>query len=313
MFVTSPLSGSQNVTLLTSINTVDLVQLYRRKFKIDVSTEYGDINEINLYHCLDSDLRFFYPIITGSHTFYETLQKFDWYYLEEKYEYTFASEFVKSSDSVLEIGCGKGVFAKKISSDQYLGLEFNQKAINTAAKKGITVLREPIQAHAEAHPNKYDVVCAFQVLEHVADINSFVSSSLACLKDGGLLIYSIPSADTFIALVTNYILNMPPHHISWWSDQCLNYMAKLFSLKVLAIQHEKLATNHRRWYASTIILESFRNWLKLKHAVLDRSMRHELLNITATLAGIVLSRGLIDPRVLPDGASVTVVYQKQGR
>ena len=312
MFVTCPLSGSQNVSLLASLNTVDLAKLYRRKFKIDVSTEFGNITEINLYHCLDSDLRFFYPMVTGSHTFYETLQKFDWYYLDEKYEYTFAGEFVKRSDSVLEIGCGKGVFAKKISSDRYLGLEFNQKAIGTAAKEGITVLRESIQAHAEAHPNKYDVVCAFQVLEHIADIHSFVSSSLACLKEGGLLIYSIPSADTFIALVTNHILNMPPHHVSWWSDQCLYYTAKLFSLKVLAIQHEKLAANHRRWYASTIIMESFRNWLKLKPVVLDRSMGHELLNMTATLAGVALSRGLIDPRVLPDGASVTVVYQKQG-
>jgi hypothetical protein len=74
MFVTCPLSGSQNVSLLASLKTVDLAKLYRRKFKIGVSTEFGNITEINLYHCLDSDLRFFYPMVTGSHTFYETLQ-----------------------------------------------------------------------------------------------------------------------------------------------------------------------------------------------------------------------------------------------
>jgi 2-polyprenyl-3-methyl-5-hydroxy-6-metoxy-1,4-benzoquinol methylase len=241
------------------------------------------------------------------------LQKFDWYYLADKYEYTFARDFIKSSDSVLEIGCGKGVFAQKISAKTYLGLEFNQKAIDNAVGDGLLVLKESIQTHAAANPRKYDVVCAFQVLEHVAEINSFISSSLACLKVGGLLIYSVPSADTFLTLVTNYILNMPPHHISWWSDQCLTNVADIFNLNVLAIRHEKLATLHRRWYASTIVLASFRNWLNLKYTVLDRSLRYEILNAAALLIGSLLSRGLVDSRLLPDGASVTVVYQKQER
>jgi len=311
MSITCPLSGSQNVTPLATINTSDLVKLYRRKFGVNVAAEYGATRQLGLYHCLDSDLRFFYPMLTGSDTFYETLQKFDWYYLDEKYEYTFARDFIKNTDSVLEIGCGKGAFAQKISASQYLGLEFNQKAIDTAAAAGVTVLRQSIQAHAETHSNQYDVVCAFQVLEHVAEINEFISASLACLKEGGLLIYSIPSADSFISLVTNYILNMPPHHMSWWSDQALTHVARLFNLKVMAIQHEKLAARHRRWYASTMALASFRNWLHLNHAVLDCSLGYQVLNAAALAAGVVLSPGLVDPRLLPNGASVTVVYQKQ--
>ncbi|MGV2387332.1 MAG UNVERIFIED_CONTAM: hypothetical protein LVR29_00250 [Microcystis novacekii LVE1205-3] len=52
-------------------------------------------------------------MITGSENFYEKLQVFDWYYLEEKNEYDYASQFIKPSDSVLEIGCGKGSFCSK--------------------------------------------------------------------------------------------------------------------------------------------------------------------------------------------------------
>jgi 2-polyprenyl-3-methyl-5-hydroxy-6-metoxy-1,4-benzoquinol methylase len=78
-----------------------------------------------------------------------------------------------------------------------VGLEFSRKAKEIAFSNGIIIENESIQSHSVAHPAKYDVVCAFQVLEHVSEIRSFIESSIKALKPGGLLIYSIPSADSF--------------------------------------------------------------------------------------------------------------------
>ncbi|MFM6346037.1 MAG: hypothetical protein ACKPFK_12940, partial [Dolichospermum sp.] len=124
--ITCPLSKSTKINLIEEVTTKDLDKQYQKMLKCDISKEFGQTEKIGLYHCLDSDLRFFHPTITASESFYEKLQKFDWYYLDEKEEYSYASQYIKSSHSILEIGCGNGAFAQKIASQNYVGLEFSQ-------------------------------------------------------------------------------------------------------------------------------------------------------------------------------------------
>lgn len=309
MSLSCPLSGSFETVLIERILVKDILEIYQRQFEIDVTSEFNDKKEIGFYHSKESDLRFFYPAIAGSEVFYEMLQKLDWYYLDDKYEYACASQFIKESDSVLEIGCGKGAFAKKIKTQSYVGLEFSQEAKRLALINGISILSESIQDHAVANSERYDVVCSFQVLEHVADVNSFITASIKCLKPGGILIYSVPSADSFISATKNNILNMPPHHVSWFSDKCLEYIGKKFDLKIVDIIHEKLADIHKEWYASSIVLESLSNLLGTKFTLVERSIKYKLLSRLAQLGGWFIAKGLSDDRSLPIGHSVIVIYQ----
>lgn len=310
MSIVCPLSGSSNVTLIEQINASDLIKMYNESLQADISKEFGDLKKIGYYHCIDSDLRFFYPMVTGSEKFYEYLQKNPWYYMDEKAEYYYANNFIKESDLVLEIGCGRGAFSQKISTKKYVGLEFSQKAKEIAFSKGILIENESIQSHSVAHPAKYDVVCAFQVLEHISEIRSFIESSIKALKPGGLLIYSLPSADSFLSIITNNFLNMPPHHVSFWSDKCLKHIAEIFGMKVVNIEHEKLADWDKVFWASSIILESLRNWLGVQSRLVDMSLKYKVLEKISLLTGEVLAKGLINPKVLPPGHSVYVVYQK---
>jgi 2-polyprenyl-3-methyl-5-hydroxy-6-metoxy-1,4-benzoquinol methylase len=308
--IVCPLSGSSSVSLIEEINVSDLIKMYGEFFKVDGYKEFGDLKKLGYYHCKESDLRFFYPMVTGSEKLYEQLQKNKWYYMDDKSEYDWANTFIEKTDLVLEIGCGKGAFAHKISAQKYVGLEFSQKAKEIAFSQGIIIENESIQAHSLANPGKYDVVCAFQVLEHVSEIRSFIESSLNALKPGGLLIYSVPSSDSFLSIVTNNILNMPPHHVSFWSDDCLKYVAQIFGIKLVSIEHEKLANIHKLWWASSIILESLRNLLGVQSRLVDMSLNYKILAKISSFAGKVLAKGLVNPTVLPDGHSVTVVYQK---
>jgi SAM-dependent methyltransferase len=317
MNVVCPLCTSANVLLTEKIKVADLMGLYKEgeipPLELDVTSEFDSLTEIGFYHCLDCDLQFFYPMVTGSELFYEKLQEFKWYYMDDKDEYEYASQFINQSDVVLEIGSGKGSFAKRISVKHYTGLELSQTAIELASKDGILVLHQSIQNHANTNGEKYDVVCAFQVLEHIAGIRSFITSSIACLKPGGLLIYSVPSADSFVSMVTNNVLNMPPHHMSWWSDECLSSVARIFGIELVEIKHEKLIGIHRQVYAFSIVLESLRKLLGVERKLLDRSVRHKILEKIAKSGGRFLAKGLLDPRVLPDGHSVNVVYQKPNK
>lgn len=308
-----PLIKSSEVSLIEKFSVKDLVSLYYEFPGIDIESELKDYREIGFYHCAESDIKFFYPLVSGSEDFYEKLQQFDWYYMNEKYEYTYASKFIKESDHLLEIGCGNGFFAQKISVQKYVGLEFSQKAQLTAQNQGLTVLNETIKEHSVNNSSKYNVVCAFQVLEHISDINSFIENSLECLVPGGLLIYSVPNADSFIATTKNPILNMPPHHLSWWSTLSLKYVAKLFNLNIVDINYEKLADIHKTWYASTIILKAIENLLNLKNkkSLIDRSISFKLLSKISAFGGMFLAKGFSNLAVLPQGHSVTIVYQKK--
>ncbi|MGK7894838.1 MAG: class I SAM-dependent methyltransferase [Xenococcus sp. (in: cyanobacteria)] len=312
MTLLCPLSGSQKVILLEKISKDTLAKMYKKMLKDSILSEFNSIKEIGFYHCSESDLKFFYPMVTGSELFYEKLQNFDWYYLDEKEEYEYASSYIKPSDKVLEIGCGKGVFSEKITAQEYTGLEFSQKAQTWASQNNLKVLNESIEQHSLNNTEKYSVVCSFQVLEHIAEIHSFIEASIKCLKPGGLLIYSVPSADSFIASVKNNILNMPPHHISWWSDKSLQHIAHIFGLKVIDIHHEKLAEIHRRWYVSSILLEALANSISYRsnNLLIDQSFTYKIMSKSANLGSKWLEKGFLDNKVLPNGHSVTGIYQK---
>lgn len=312
MSIFCPLSGEANVSLLETVKTKVLQKVYRRSYlKLDISSELKDVEEIGLYHCVQSDLKFFYPALMGSELLYEKLQKFDWYYQDEKYEFNYVQHRIKESDSVLEIGCGKGAFAKKIAAQEYVGLELSQKAKEITSVRGFRVLKESVETHAISKPNYYDVVCAFQVLEHVENVQSFIKASIGCLKPGGLLIYSVPNSDSFYSLVSNNLLNMPPHHVTWWSEKALVYIAKLFNLELVSVESERLASSHRKGYLAMIILSRLKSVFGIRSKLVDGSNAYWLLSKFATLAGMLLEAGLQDEKALPKGHSAIAIYRKK--
>lgn len=313
MRISCPLSGKADVLLVEKIDVEVLKKVYRKSYlRMDIASELNEVHEIGLYHCVQSDLKFFYPAISGSEKFYEKLQKFDWYYMEDKYEYKYVKKLIQETDSVLEIGCGNGAFAQKINVQNYVGLELSEKAQEMTTKKGFTVLQESIEKHAASNSQQYDVVCAFQVLEHIADVQSFIQACIQCLKPGGLLVYSVPSADSFYALLTNNLLNIPPHHVTWWSDKSLAYVAEFFNLNLLSIHHEKLAHVHKKSYISYILIQSFKKFFGIQNRLIDDSLMHRFISKFTILISGFLEPGLEDDRALPNGHSAIVTYRKKG-
>jgi len=54
-----PLSGSSKIVLVEKIAVSDLVSLYKKVLNCDVASEFGNIQEIDFYHSLESELYFF--------------------------------------------------------------------------------------------------------------------------------------------------------------------------------------------------------------------------------------------------------------
>jgi 2-polyprenyl-3-methyl-5-hydroxy-6-metoxy-1,4-benzoquinol methylase len=297
-----------NISQVEQIKSSFLVSLYKKRIDIDISYLLQE-KFINYQHCKECDLFFFDPPLTGDQRFYEELQKFDWYYLNEKSEYHYAKQFVTANNSVLEIGSGSGFFTDFISPKGYVGLEFNDVAIQQAVNRGIKVLSESVEAHAVKYSDTYDVVCSFQVLEHVAEINSFIASALKCVKPGGLLIIAVPNHDSFLRYCYNGILNLPPHHVSHWSINALTHLSDIHNIELVDIYQEKMDTIHEQWFFETLFFKAVTDWFRYPLHIVDCSLQGKLFAILAALLSKCIKRPL-PQNILPVGHTVCAVYKK---
>ena len=268
--------GSE-VKTVDRVATRSLKDLYRRA-GLDVSRYLASTDEIRLNKCVTCDLGFFAPHCAGDDVFYEELQQFDWYYQSEKPEYEYARRFITGGDAVLEVGCGKGAFRAWLpASAAYTGLEFNGEAVRKARSAGLRVLKQPIEAHAAIAPGNYDVVCSFQVLEHVPQPRGFVQACIQALKPGGKLILAVPSEDSFLGLAEDAHLNMPPHHALRWSDQALRNLAHREGLSVINLWHEPVADFHEEWHKDTLARHYFVQLGLSKPTLVNQSLTGKVL------------------------------------
>jgi len=305
-----PLCASSEANCLENIKVNELDRLYRSETGYSAGALFGDLKTIALCRCGRCDLLYFFPMVPGTQEFYESLQKFVWYYFDDKPEFNFASRYIKNSDSVLEIGAGKGSFAKKIPSNLYTGLEFSDQAIMFAQKNGIRLVAQSIEDYSKENANKHDVVCNFQVLEHVSDVNSFLSSSLTCLKPGGLMIISVPAADSFSRYVRNFCLDLPPHHLTRWTDLALTNVARQYGLDLVTIHHENLQDPHKIFYAKTIFSNAFFGLFGKSYRSIDLSFSSGLIGKVSAIFGRIFSKGLVSDDLLPRGLSLVAIYRK---
>jgi 2-polyprenyl-3-methyl-5-hydroxy-6-metoxy-1,4-benzoquinol methylase len=256
-----PICKGDQISAVDKIEQSTLLDYYRKSLEIDASSalKVGGAT-IQLLHCRNCDLKWYTPSISGDPAFYEGLQKHTWYYQDEKPEYYYACKFIKSNDKLCEIGCGKGAFAKFLPPDvTYRGLEFNEEAANKGRLAGLKINTESLDVHVEQNVASYDVVCLFQVLEHVADPLSFLESCAGLLKPGGLLVVAVPAEDSFLSITEGGYLNMPPHHLTRWTDKALGFAIGRVGFEPIEYWHEPVASYHLAWYRSALGMFALRN------------------------------------------------------
>jgi 2-polyprenyl-6-hydroxyphenyl methylase/3-demethylubiquinone-9 3-methyltransferase len=129
--------------------------------------------------------------------------------------------------SVLDIGCGGGLLCEPLarSGAKVTGIDASAKTIEAArAHAKSQKLRLDYQtATAEdfARSSKtFDVVLAMEILEHVADIGSFLRSAASLIKPGGILIVSTVNRTRkswfFGIVIAEYVLGWVPAGMHDW-------------------------------------------------------------------------------------------------
>jgi SAM-dependent methyltransferase len=240
------------VSLIEELDPASLIDQWRRAYDIDISEELAGVSEIRRFRCDETGLEFYDPPeAAGSGALYEALQELNWYYMPHKWEYDAAAEDIQLGDRVLEVGCGVGDFVAWIQNEretEVLGIDLNEQAVEEAQRQGRPVTTQRLEALDESE--RYDVVCAFQVLEHIRDVVPFIEACLARLRPGGRLIFGVPNCNSFIRHVDEDLLNQPPHHMSRWTASVFRTLPQIAPVRVRRIAFEPLADYHLQWYTN---------------------------------------------------------------
>lgn len=207
--------------------------------------------DYTLYQCRDCDLQYWSPR-RMEREFYEDSE-------HESYEARHHGKspvldrhklFLKRFGSrargqkLLDIGCADGSFllaAKELGYEVW-GLDLDSKSVEAARGRGLqNVYPLTLEEFASQFPDVcFDVLTAFEVLEHQEDPNQFLNEVKSLLKPDGIFVGSVPDRQRPLATRTRTMSSgdFPPHHFLWFSRPVLsNYLgASGFSdVEVLAL------------------------------------------------------------------------------
>lgn len=128
---------------------------------------------------------------------------------------------------VLDVGCGAGLVTEPVArlGADATGLDAADKTIDVArahaAEGGLTIdYRCATTGELVAEGRLFDVVLALEIVEHVADTESFVAQCAALVRPGGLVIASTlnrtPQAFLLAVVGAEYVMRWLPRGTHDW-------------------------------------------------------------------------------------------------
>lgn len=163
---------------------------------------------------------------------YELKQRKDWQLAISKID----KKAIKNS--VLDIGCFNGKFLENLKGISNLyGVEINSVASNKAQDKGVKIIANNFSDIASLSI-KFDIITAFDVIEHVENPLSFIASMGQVAKDNGLIIVSSGNTEavTWKISRSRYWYCSIPEHISFINSAWCNFVADKLNLEIKHIE-----------------------------------------------------------------------------
>jgi SAM-dependent methyltransferase len=123
-----------------------------------------------------------------------------------------------SNAAILEIGCGTGHNLAMLSGfGRVDGLELDEEARALSEKRlGRKVMSSPLPELGEVADRHYDLIGAFDVIEHIEDDNSAIASIATKLKATG-----------------KFVMTVPAHQWMWSAHDVVNHHKRRYSKETL--------------------------------------------------------------------------------
>jgi len=197
---------------------------------------------------------------------------------------------------LLEAGAGVGWFLEAIRRRPALhhrvaaeAIEYDDVALRTLTERGFAARAGSITdlVGDPEQKGRFDVICMFQTLEHMAGVTEVFQAFRSLLRPDGHVFLSVPNGPSVEHQEKMVELwDMPPNHVGRWSLRCFDIAAKRNGIEVVASAVEPQWARHRdAWHYATYRLASRAyvagTWEHRINAVRRRPVRQALKGLTS--------------------------------
>lgn len=141
--------------------------------------------------------------------------------------YKFACQYCQDRD-VLDVGCGAAygteMLRKEGQARLVVGLDINLDHVQSINTLGLTLIRGDAMK-LPFNDESFDVITAFEVIEHLDDPQKALGEIRRVLKTGGVALISTPRRDLWQRTPTN-----PHHKLEFSFTEFKTYIASWFSV-----------------------------------------------------------------------------------
>jgi SAM-dependent methyltransferase len=225
-----PITGLPARRHVQWITTRLLTDLWRIEMGADIGTAFAGLDRFGLWES-PTGLYFFDPLREGDHAFYaQCYKRINARKLFSakgvRHEFEMAARRIAAGSRVLDVGCGFASFKPCVPHARYTGLDPNFAPKATDPRVDADIRPQSLAEHLVEHAGTYDAVCAFQVIEHVSTPTVLFEQMVQATRPGGRVIVGVPKFPSMVTRIPNFILNAPPHHLTWWTSEALAALAK---------------------------------------------------------------------------------------
>ncbi len=231
----------------------------KTRFSKDTRDKYVLYSTSNFYKCTECHFGAFVPPCAGTSGFYNDITIDDDYYIDDKWEFIKTTSLIarKKPKSLLDFGCGGGSFVKKIAQNfrsiVVTGYDQNPQSKLSLDHTTITLISD----ESLIGENQYDMVTAFQILEHLENPFLALKKLHASLKDNGILVISVPNTLGPIRHFPFALTEIPPHHVNRFNAPSLKVFLANGGFEIEEISYEPLSRIFWDSYAPAIIENTF--------------------------------------------------------
>lgn len=212
------------------------------------------------------------PFIAGDYEFYNLLphaagdgpENWKWEF-DKTYKKIAAITSGHNDLDLVEIGASTGDFVKRIAGiipkKNIFCLEHSEIGVKSIRKFGI-------EAHTwdfrelrskEEFSEKFDIICLFQVLEHLDKLDDTFKTFNAIAKSGCHLFIGVPNEKKIkFNELNDALLDMPPNHIGRYNKKSFEFLGKTYGWDVEEIAIEP--------YTSLDVMKTVMYYQSLKRA-----------------------------------------------
>lgn len=121
-------------------------------------------------------------------------------YVRKRFEYytQLLSPYLKEGISLLDVGCYTADLINLLpKSVDYHGVDSDEEALKIAKNRGVNVFEVDLDQPALGFlKKKFDVIVVAELLEHLKDPERLITQISELLKDGGVILLSLPNECT---------------------------------------------------------------------------------------------------------------------